>query len=166
MTISMYTAAVVPVRRGLGSLLTLVNKAEEFCVARKIDQEVLINSRLYPDMLPLSFQIRSPTDHGRRLVALLSGNEFPAVENTEKTFAAFKDRVSQSIEYIDSFKPEQIDGTEDKEVLVKFPSVTLPFKGYDFAMSFSVPNFYFHLTTTYAMLRQIGVELSKKDFIG
>ena len=166
MAISLYTASVVPVRRGLGSMLTLLNKAEEFCVARKIDQEVLINSRLYPDMLPLSFQIRSPTDHARRLVALLSGNEFPAIANTETDLAGFKGRVQQSIDYVDSFKAEQIDGKEDAEVLVKFPSVTLPFTGYNFAMGFTVPNFYFHLTTTYAMLRQIGVELSKKDFIG
>lgn len=166
MTISMYQATVPPLARSLTNLATILSKAAAHAEAKKIDPAVLLNSRLYPDMLPLTRQVQIASDVARRGAARLAGLEAPKVEDTETTFAELRDRLHQTIAYLETLTPEQIDGSEAKAIALPIGDKTMTFEGLPYLLSFIQPNVYFHVTTAYAILRHNGVELGKLDFLG
>ncbi len=166
MTVSMYQASVPAFMRMLDNLSAILTKAEASAEARKIDPSVFVNARLAPDMLPLNRQIQIATDGVKGCAARLAGTEIPSYPDTETTFAELQARVAKTRTFLQSFSPAQIDGSEDKAIVLKFGPRQFDFQGLDYLFGFVIPNFYFHLTTTYAILRHNGVELGKQDFIG
>jgi len=166
MTISMYQVAVPSVVRSLNNLVAILEKGAAHAEAKKIDPAVLISSRLYPDMFPLSRQVQIASDIARRGVARLAGTEAPALEDKETTFAELCDRLRNVVAFIETFTPEQIDGSEEKVINLPIGKETMTFAGQDYLLFFILPNVYFHVTTAYAILRHNGVELGKLDFLG
>jgi hypothetical protein len=167
MTISMYKASAPIFAQFLTSLAAVLDKAAAFADAKKIDHGVLLNTRLAPDMFPLVRQVRAATDHAISACGRLAGAELISFPNTEATIPELKERIAKTIDYVKSIKPAQIDGTEDKEIKITFPSgATREFTGQSLLLGNSLPNFYFHCTTAYDILRHCGVELGKRDFIG
>ncbi len=166
MTMSMYQASVLVCIRMLNNLTGILKKAEAFANEKNIEPEVLFNSRLSPDMFPLSRQIQIACDVSKRCIERLAGDELSSVEDNEKTFAEFYDRINNTIAYLESVKPEQVDGTEEKPLTVKVRGHDMDFQGINFLLGFSLPNVYFHITTAYNILRHNGVELGKLDFLG
>jgi uncharacterized protein len=166
MTISMYQASVPVFARGLASLKTTLTKGAAHAAAKKIDESVFLNARLYPDMLAFSRQIHVATDFARGTVARLSGTEPPKWEDNETTFAELIARVDRTIEAVKSFSAAQIDGSETRTVTRPVRGEPKQFTGLNYLLQYSMPNFYFHATTAYAILRGNGVELGKVDFIG
>lgn len=167
MTLSMYQASILPLKRSLNNLIAILEKGADHAEAKNIDPAVLINSRLYPDMFPLSRQVQIASDIARRGAAKLAGVEAASVEDTETTFPELIDRLKQSIAYLEKFSAEQIDGSEEKEVELPIgdgKSITL--KGWPFLAFFVMPNVHFHVTTAYDILRHNGVEVGKRDFLG
>jgi hypothetical protein len=144
----------------------VLDKAIAYAEARKLDQAVLCGTRLYPDMFPFAVQIGQVTTHATRACAMLAGVEQPQLGQTETSLAALKERVAKAIAFCQSIKPEQLDGTEDKEIVLKFGTFEMKFSGQAFLLNFSLPNFYFHNTTAYNILRELGVEIGKRDFMG
>lgn len=166
MTISMYKSSVPIFVQFLTSLSAVLDKAQAFADARKIDPAVLLGLRIYPDMFPLARQVQAVTDHATRATARLAGVEPPTFEGNEASIAALKARIEKALAFVKGFKPDQIDGSEDKEVVFKTPRGDLKFTGQQFLLNFSLPNFYFHATTAYNILRGLGVEVGKRDFMG
>jgi hypothetical protein len=166
MTISMYQVAVPSLVRSLNNLVSILDKAAAHAEAKKIDPAVLIASRLYPDMLPLNSQVHIASDIARRGVARLAGVEAPVIEDTETTFAQLGDRLRNVVTYIESFTPEQIDGSEEKVITLPIGKETMTFAGQDYLLFFILPNVYFHVATAYDILRHCGVEVGKRDFLG
>ena len=166
MTISMYQASAPVFVQFLTSLSAVLDKAAAHCEARKIDPKVLLETRLYPDMFPLVRQVRAATDHANNACGRLAGAELPAFANTEGSIGELKERIATSIAFIKGLKPSDIDGTEDKEIVIKFPSGERKFTGQSLLLNQSLPNFFFHATTAYDILRHSGVELGKRDFMG
>jgi len=166
MTISMYQASVPVFIRMLNNLIGILEKAAAYAEARKIEPAVLINSRLYPDMFPLARQIRITTDAAMSGAARLAGMEPPKLEDNEATFADLIERVRKTIAYVSGFKPEQIDGSEKTKIELKVRDGTLMLDGLTFLLNRVLPNFYFHITTTYGILRHNGLEIGKKDYLG
>ncbi len=166
MTISMFQISVPVFLRSLAALNGVLDKAAAFAEAKKFDQTVVLHTRLYPDMYPLNVQIQQVTVHALRATALLSGAAQPDFGPAETTIAGLKERVSRTIEFVKSATEVQIDGTEDKDIVVKFGTREAPFKGLPFLVGFALPNFFFHYTTSYNILRSIGVEVGKRDFMG
>lgn len=166
MSISMYQVAIPSLVRSLQNLSAILEKGATHAAAKKIDPAVLIAARLYPDMLPLIRQVHIASDIARRGVARLAGVEAPAVADQETTFAELGDRLQATVSYIQSFTPEQIDGTEEKVITLTVGNETLSFQGQAYLLFFVLPNVYFHVTTAYDILRHCGVELGKRDFLG
>jgi hypothetical protein len=163
----MYQASIPVLRRTLNNLVGILAKGAAHAEAKGIDPAVLINSRLYPDMFPLVRQVQIASDITRRGVARLAGTDAPPVEDTETSFAELSDRLQQAIAYLDTFSPEQIEGTEEKEVSVPVGrGESIMMKGWPFVAFFVLPNVYFHVTTAYDILRHNGVEVGKRDFLG
>lgn len=166
MAISMYQASAPVFIKMLGNLKAILQKAAAHAEARKIDESAFLNARLFPDMLPFTSQVHIATDFARGTCARLSGAEPPSIDNTEKSIADLIGRVERSIEYVKSIKPEQIDGSEAREIVRQVRGKEVKFTGQNYLLHFALPNFYFHTTMTYALLRKGGVEVGKADFIG
>jgi len=167
MTISMYKASVPIFLQFLTSLSAVLDKAAAHAEAKKIDPAVLLNTRLFPDMFPLVRQVRAATDHAVNACGRLAGGELPTFANTETTIPELKERIAKAIAFIKDLSAAQIDGTEDKDIKITFPSgATREFTGQGFLLNQCLPNFYFHCTTAYDILRHCGVELGKRDFMG
>lgn len=166
MTISMYQASVPVVIRTLNNLVGILEKGAKYAESKKIDPSVLVNSRLFPDMFPLSRQVQIASDIAKRGVAQLAGMEAPKFEDNETTFAELIDRIQKTLSYLDTFKPEQVDGSEERTITLQMPNNTLSFQGMPFLLYFVLPNVYFHVTTSYDILRHCGVELGKLDYLG
>jgi len=167
MTISMYKASAPIFVQFLTSLSAVLDKAAVHAEAKKIDPAVLLNARLYPDMFPLVRQVREATSHAANGCGRLAGAELLTFANTEASIRDLKERIAKTIDFIKGLKQTQIDGTEDNEITIKFPSGNeRKFTGQVYLLNFSLPNFYFHYTTAYDILRHCGVELAKRDFIG
>ena len=164
---SFYDAVVPAYLQMLNSLTGLLTKAEAHCAAKKIDPSVMLGSRLFPDMLPLSKQIQLASDFAAKGCARLTHGELPSMPDTEKTFEELKQRLAKTIDYVKSFKPEQFDGADAKDVTFPIgPERTMTLKGQQFVSAFSFPNFYFHAVTAHGILRHNGVEIGKRDFLG
>ena len=166
MTISMYQASVPPMIKTLSNLRNLLEKAVAHAEAKKIDPSVLINARLYPDMFPLSRQVQIATDMAKGAASRLAGQEVPKYEDNEATFPELVARLDKTIALLENFKPEDIDGSEDRTITLPMRDRTLTFKGLPYLIDYVLPNVYFHTTTAFAILRHNGVEIGKKDFLG
>ena len=167
MTISMYQVLIPSVVRSLNNLVGILEKGKAYAEAKNIDPTVLITSRLYPDMFPLAKQVQIASDIARRGAARLSGVEAPSMEDKETTFPELIDRLQKTLAYLQTFTPDQIDGTEEKAITLPIgggETMTLP--GQIYLLIFVLPNLYFHVTTAYDILRHNGVELGKRDFLG
>ncbi len=166
MTISMYQASVPVFQRMLKNLAVVLGKGEAHATAKKINPEVLINSRLYPDMLSFARQIQIASDTAKGCAARLAGLEPPKYEDNEATFPELAARIAKTLEYLGTFKPGQIDASEQRAITLKMRDHTMNLVGQQYLLNMALPNFYFHVTTAYDILRHCGVELGKKDFIG
>lgn len=166
MTITLYQASVPVFIRMLENLSSILAKAAAHAEAKKIDPSIFVNARLAPDMYPLSRQIQIATDMVKGCAARLAGIEVPSYEDNETTFAELQARIAKTIAFLQSVSAEQIDGSEEKTITLRTPSRELSFLGQPYLLNFVLPNFYFHITTAYAILRHNGVDLGKKDFVG
>jgi uncharacterized protein len=166
MTISMYQASVPVLVRGLTNLQAILGKGQAHAAEKQIDPLVFTNSRLFPDMMPLARQVHIATDMAKGCAARLAGVEAPKYEDVEVTFDELIARLQRTIEYLNEFNASQIDGSEDRLVPMKLRSGPIEFKGIDYLLSFAIPNFCFHVTTAYNILRHNGVEIGKMDFLG
>lgn len=166
MSISMYKASAPVLLRMLGNLDQFLAKAEENAKLRGFDANLLVTQRLAPDMRPLSAQIQLASDSAKGAMARLSGGTPPAMPDTEATIAELRARIAKTIDYVRSVPAEAVDGSEEKDVVLKTPGGDIPFKGLGFLTGFALPNFLFHVTTAYAILRHSGVPLGKMDFLG
>jgi uncharacterized protein len=164
---SFYDVSVPAFLQTLGGLQGILTKAEAHCEAKKIAPEVLLGSRLYPDMLPLSRQIQMASDFAMKGCARLTHSEVPSTPDTEKTFAELKARVAKAIDYVKAYKPAQFEGADVKDVTFPVgPNNTMTLKGQQFLTGYAFPNFYFHAATAHGILRHNGVEIGKRDFLG
>ena len=166
MRISMYQASAPRFVNSLRNLSAILDKAQAHAEARKIDATTLTGSRLFPDMFPMARQVQIACDTAKGAVARLAGVEVPKHEDTERTFAELQSRIAKTVEFIGGFKPAQIDGTEDREIVLKLRGQDTRFNGLQYLLGFALPNFYFHVTTAYDILRHNGVEIGKRDYIG
>jgi len=164
--ISMYQASVPVFVRALNNLAAILEKTAAHAESRKIDPAVLVGYRLYPDMFGLARQVQIATDGAKGGVARLAGIEPPKYEDNEATIADLIARLRKTVTYLESIKPEQIDGSEDKTVTWKTQTATRTMQGLPYLLNHVTPNVYFHVTTAYAILRHCGVEIGKQDFLG
>jgi hypothetical protein len=162
----MYQASVPVFVRGLASLAAVLEKAEAHAAAKKIDPAVLIASRLYPDMFALAKQVQIASDSAKGGVARLAQQEAPKFEDNETTFPQLAERCRRTIAYLETLKPEQVDGSEERTVSWQTRSTTKSMQGLPYLLHHVTPNFYFHVTTAYDILRHNGVEVGKQDFLG
>ena len=166
MQISMYAASVPVFAKMLGNLSAILDKAAAYAEQKKIDPAVLLAARLYPDMFALTKQVQIACDFAKGAVARLAGEEPPKYDDSEATIAQLKARIARTIDYIQSFRPEQLDGSETREVELTIRGETVRYPGLAYLLHVATPNFYFHVTTAYGILRHNGVELGKRDFVG
>ena len=166
MQISMYNLSVPVFDRYLGNLMNLLDKGAAYAVERKIDETVLTSSRIFPDMLPFSKQIQIACDFAKGAPARLAGVENPKHEDTEKTFAELKARCHKVRDFLATLTPEQFEGSEKKIITIPIAGTPHDFVGLPYLSGFAFPNFYFHSTTAYNLLRHAGVTVGKRDFIG
>jgi hypothetical protein len=166
MTISMHSASVPVFVRLLGNMQGWFDKAEQHALARKFDSGNYLGLRLAPDMLPLSKQVQIASDAAKGCVARLAGLEVPKWEDTEATLAELRERVRRTADYVQSVPAAAIDGSEAREILLPTRQGELRFTGETYLKHYALANFHFHAVMTYALLRQAGVELGKRDFLG
>jgi hypothetical protein len=165
MTVSMYQVSVPLFVQGLTGLNGVLDKAVAHVEAKKLDPNALLQARLYPDMFPFTRQVQLASDFAKGPVGRLAGVELPVWEDTETTFQDLKGRIEKTIGYVKGFTAAQIDGSEDRDVTVVRRGESVTFKGQAYLLGQAVPNFYFHVTTAYAILRHNGVEVGKRDFL-
>ena len=166
MAITIYDQLIPVFSHMLSNLDKVLTKAEADAAARKIDLDVFVNGRLAPDMLPLTRQIQIMTDGAKGAASRLAGQDPPKWADDEKTFADLHARIAKTIVHLKTYKPGDFEGAETRSIELKFPNATLKFTGKDFFLTFVIPNFYFHYTTAYAILRHNGVPIGKGDFLG
>jgi len=166
MTISMYKVSVPIFVQFLTAQSGVIDKVVAHIEAKQLDPNYYFNLRFFADMYPYSRQVQQASTHAARCVSALAGVPMPDMPNTETTFAELKARLAKTIDFCKSFKPEQIDGTEDKDIVLKFGTNERKFTGQTLLLNFILPNFYFHCTTAYDLLRHAGLEFAKRDFMG
>lgn len=163
----MYTTSVPVFKQLLNSLSVILGKAEAFSNSKKIDPTVLLNAKLFPDMLPLMRQVQIATDFAKSVAARLAGVEVPAYDDNEQTFAELQERIRKTLSFLESLMPEQFEGSETREILLR-PGTPKEKKmaGHTYLSNYGLPQFFFHVTTSYAILRHNGLEVGKGDFMG
>ena len=166
MKLDMYQATVTPCVRALTSLIAILEKAEAYAAARKIDPTVLLGTRLFPDMLPLTMQIVIAGDISRGGAARLAGTDVPSFDSGTASFGQLIDGLRHSIAFIQTLKPEQFYGAEERAVTWSTRSSTKTLEGTPYLFHHVLPNVYFHVTTAYDILRHVGLEIGKQDFLG
>ena len=165
MAISMYSASVPVFLQLLGGLKAVIEKGEAHATARKFDHAVLLSWRLYPDMFTFARQVRQASEHAFG-AGRAAGVEVPKLPEIDNSLAEMKARIDKTIEFLKTLKPGQLDGKEDSQVTVTVGGQPRQFKAQNYLYHFAMPNFYFHLTTAYNILRSLGVEIGKRDFMG
>jgi uncharacterized protein len=165
MTMSMYRASAPIFLQMLPALSAILDKAAAHAAAKKIDPQVFCESRLYPDMFALTRQVQIATDFAKGACARLAGVDPPKYADTERTLDDLKARIAKTVDYIKEFKPSQIDGSEERDISIVLGGQPQKYKGEAYLISLVLPNFFFHVTTAYAILRHNGVELGKQDFM-
>lgn len=166
MPISMYSITVPCFIRMLGNLSAFLKKGEEYAKGTGIDEAEFLGKSLAPEMFNLTRQVQTVSDVAKGCAARLAGKEIPSYEDNEKTFVELYARIDKTVEYLESFTPEHIDGTEENNINIKLPDRELNLPGQSFVLNFATPNFYFHTTMAYAILRNAGVDVGKMDYIG
>jgi uncharacterized protein len=166
MSVSMSQISLPVFVRHLEGLAIVLKKAQALYAEKKCDEATLLSYRLYPDMFSFARQVQATTDHARNSVALLAGIEAPKVEMTEKSLADLTARVENTVAWLNSIKPAQVDGAEAKNITVKMGDRETQYTGLDLLLKRALPNFYFHATTAYDILRHNGVEIGKRHFMG
>jgi uncharacterized protein len=166
MPMSMYQASVPAFLQLLTSLAAILDKAEVFAAERKTDPAVLLNYRLAPDMFPLSRQVQIAADHAKGCCARLAGREVPKWADDEASFADLRARIARTVAFVQEFEPSDLDGTEERDIAITVGGQPMRFKGQHYLVNFVLPNFYFHATTAYAILRHAGLRIGKRDFMG
>ena len=166
MKISMYQASAPRFANTLRNLSAILDKAQAHCEATKIDPAVMSGMRLIADMFPLSRQVQIACDSAKGAVARLAGVDIPVHEDSEQRLAELKTRIAKTIDFILSVGPEKIDGSEERAVTLKLGGKDVTYTGLQYLLGHAYPNFYFHVTTAYDILRANGVELGKRDYIG
>ncbi|MBU6140784.1 MAG: DUF1993 family protein [Proteobacteria bacterium] len=166
MTISMYESLVPTAIHNLQNLSAILSKGLAYAEAKKIDEKVLFNARLFPDMLPLSRQVQIACDSAKAGAARLAEIEVPSHPDEEQTFAELKTRIQKTVDFLNTIKPEQINGKEDLKITYTQRNRESNFIGLPYLLNYTLPNIYFHITTAYAILRHNGVEIGKKDYLG
>jgi hypothetical protein len=166
MSLSMHQVSIPVFVRMLGNLSAILDKAAADAEARKIDPSVFVNARLAPDMHPLSRQVQIASDAAKGCAARLAGIEIPSFPDVESTIPELKERIARTVAFVEGVNAEQLEGSEDRTVVLKFPGGEMSFTGQAYLLGFALPNFYFHVTTVYAILRHNGVPVGKMDFMG
>lgn len=166
MPLSMYQASVPAFQQTLTALSAILDKAAAHAAAAGTDPAELVSARLAPDMFPLSRQVQIATDHAKGAAARLAGREAPKYEDNETTLEELKARIAKTLDFISSVEVPEIDGSEEKEITLALRDRTLNFTGQRYLVHFALPNFYFHATTAYDILRHKGVPIGKRDFMG
>ena len=167
MAISMYAASIPLFKQMLGSLNDLLNKAKTHCAERKIDPNAFLQARLFPDMFPLSRQIQIACDFARGVSARLAGIEVPSNEDKEQTFEDLQALIARTLTFIDGLAVSQFEGSEEREIITR-PGTPKEkrFTGQNYLLTYGLPQFFFHVTTTYALFRHNGLEIGKRDYMG
>jgi hypothetical protein len=166
MTISMYQASVPQFKKMLTNLAALLNKAESHITQKKIDEKVLLGSRLFLDMFALTKQVQIACDQAKNGLARLAGVEAPKMDDQETSFAELHERIAKTIDFLDTIKPERLDGSASKEIKFSIGEWKFEFIGDKYLLTWIIPNFYFHITTAYNILRHNGVDIGKADYLG
>ena len=164
--VTMYDISIAPLIRTLSNLSRILKKGEAYAKIKEIDPSILLNSRLFADMYPLTKQVQIATDMSKGVGARLSGLDIPKYEDNETTFDELQARVSKTIDFLESVEPELLEGSESKRVTITIRNIDLEFTGQDYLLKWAMPNVYFHVTTAYNILRHNGVELGKSDYLG
>ena len=163
--LSMFDAAILPLIHTLKSLSHILKKGEEYADAKKIEHSVLLNARLFPDMYPLTRQVQIATVMSKGAAARLAGVEIPKYEDDETTFEQLQARIAKTIAFIESVTPAQLSNAETRDITIMVRKIELKFTGQEYLLKWVMPNVYFHVTTTYNILRHNGVDLGKPDFL-
>lgn len=166
MKISMYQASAPRFANTLKNLSAILDKAQAHCEAKKIEPAVMGGMRLIADMFPLSRQVQIACDTAKGAMARLAGVDIPKHEDTEQTLVELKQRIAKTIDFILSLSPAKIDDSEERQVTLRLGGKDITYTGMQYLLGFAYPNFYFHVTTAYDILRANGVELAKRDYIG
>jgi hypothetical protein len=166
MSFSIYDASISPMIRTLQNLSKILDKAVAQAKAKDIPLATLLEARLAPDMHPFTRQIQIVSDGAKGCAARLAGLEAPSFPDSETNFPELQARIAKTIAYLQSIGADKLAGAEDRQVTLKTPSRTLEFSGKDFLTGFALPNFYFHVTTAYDLLRHKGIEIGKMDYLG
>jgi hypothetical protein len=166
MSVSLYEVSIPIFTLTLSNLSAILDKAASHAEAKKVDPKTFPAVRLIADMLPLSSQIQIACDTAKGAAARLAGIEIPRHEDTEATIPELKARIAKTLDFIKTIRPDQLLGGETREIVLKFPQSTLRFKGLSYLTNFVLPNFFFHVTIAYALLRKNGIDVGKNDFLG
>ncbi len=166
MAYSIYDASIAPMTRALTNLGKILDKAVAQAKAEDKPLADLLDARLAPDMKAFPFQIQSASDAAKGAAARLAGITAPAMPDTETTFPELSARIAKTLDFLKTVTPEQLAGAEDREIVLKFPNGEMKFGGKDYVAGFALPNFFFHVTTAYALLRHKGIAIGKMDFLG
>lgn len=167
MTISLYATSIPVFKQMLNAMNDVLGKAEQHAAAKNIDPNALLQARLFPDMFPLIRQVQIACDFSRGISARLAGVEVPKYEDSEQTFADLHELIGKTLAFVEGFAPDQIDGNEDRSIVTR-PGTPKEkrFTGQSYLLSYGLPQFFFHVTTTYAILRHNGIEVGKRDYMG
>ena len=167
MTISMYNASVPIFKQLLGALSAILNKAETHVISNKMDPDILLQASLFPDMFNLIRQVQIAADFAKGVTARLAGVEMPVYEDNEVSFQELQARIAKTLLFISSITPKQIDGSEEREIVTR-PGTPKEkkFTGQDYLLHYGLPQFFFHVTTAYAILRNKGIDIGKRDYMG
>ncbi len=166
MTVSMYQASVPQFKKMLGNLSAILKTAEAYSNSKKIDEKVMLDSRLFLNMFGLTRQVQIACDQVKNGLARLAGVEAPKIADQESSFAELQERITKTISFMDTLSPEQLDGSTHKEIKFSIGEWKFEFIGDQYLLTWIIPNFYFHITTAYNILRHGGVEIGKMDFLG
>ena len=167
MTLSMHAASVPVIKQMLGGLAAVLAKADAHAADRNIDPTALLQSRLFPDMFPLVRQVQIACDFAKSVPARLAGAEVPAYDDAEQTFAELQARIARTVAFIDGLDPARFDGSEQRQIVLR-PGTPKErtIDGQAYLLNYGLPQFFFHVTTAYGLLRHAGVEIGKKDYMG
>lgn len=166
MSLSMYQASIPLFIRGLENLAGILRKAAAHAEAKQIAPDVFLNARLAPDMFALVRQVQIVSDSAKGCAARLAGVEVPSYADTETSFAQLQERIARTVSFLKGLAPAQVDGSEERPITLKMHSREAHFSGQAYLLNFALPNFYFHLTTAYGILRHNGVDIGKSDYLG
>jgi hypothetical protein len=165
MSVSMYAIAIPTFQKQLSALDAMLDKAADYAATKKIDMAVLLGARLYPDMFNLTRQVQLATDFAKAAPARLAGLDVPSFPDTETTLPELKERLAKTQAMLAAYTPEQLEGSEAKQVTLKLGGNEVTFSGQDYLLHVALPNFYFHCATAYGILRHNGLEIGKRDFV-